>query len=178
MVGPNSTSYREWDKEHRDAIWFAHGRTPTQRLLTEVRPLSIEYAERLWRWVFQSKAKEDVIPLVAKNTKGWLSRLYGRSEPRYFGGTEAPSLSTLLQRHFKWATHETVFFLTRCGTGYETRWSVFVKHCEWFLGWYDEGLLFHPTAREVAVFWEDSAMYVGQRGERKLRMPGAAAEGD
>jgi Protein of unknown function (DUF2947) len=107
--------------------------------------------------------------LVGKNPKGWLAKLYRRTEPRYFGGP-APSLSVLLQRQFKWAADETVFFLTRSGTGYETRWTVFVKHCEWFLGWYDEGLLFHPSAREVAVFWENSAMYVGQRGERKLKM--------
>jgi hypothetical protein len=173
MDGPDSASYREWDKKDRDVKWFAHGRTPSERLRTEVRPLSVEYAERLWRWVFQSKAKEDVIPLIAKNPKGWLAKLYRRSEPQYFGGTQAPPLSVLLHRHFKWAASETVFFLTRSGTGYQTRWAVFVKDCEWFLGWYDEGILFHPTAREVAIFWEDSAMYVGQRGERKLRLPEA-----
>ncbi len=170
MEGPGSTSYRDWDTEARDAQWFAHGRVPSQRVLTEVRPLSVEYAERLWQWVFHVKSKQGVIPLVAKNANGWLAKLYRKKESFYFGGTQAPSLSALLQRHFKWAADETVFFLTRCGTGYEARWSTFVRYCEWFLGWYDEGLLFHPTEREVAVFWENSAMYVGVRHTRQLRM--------
>src|ERR1051325_1292709 len=136
MDGPDSSSYREWDKTGRDAKWFAHGRVPSERLLTAVHPLSVDYAEHLWRWVFSTQAKRDVIPLVAKDAKSWLARLYRKSEPRYFGGTQAPSLATLLERHFPWTADETVFFLTRCGTGYETRWEVFVKHCEWFLGWY------------------------------------------
>jgi hypothetical protein len=176
MDGPDSTSYREWDKEGRDAKWFAHSRIPSERLLTEVRPLSTEYAERLWRWLFQSRSKQDVIPRVAKNPQGWLAKFFRESEPHYFGGTQAPSLSVLLQRHFKWSSNETVFFLTRSGTGYQVRWAVFVKHCEWFLGWYDEGVLFHPIAREVAIFWEISAMYVGQRRARKLKMPEAKVD--
>jgi hypothetical protein len=75
-----------------------------------------------------------------------------------------------LQHHFNWGTDEKVFFLTRSGTGYESHWADVIAHGEWFLGWYDEGLLFHPTLQKVAIFWEDSAMYVGLHGGRKLRM--------
>jgi hypothetical protein len=169
MEGPNASSYREWDKEGRDCIWFSHGRNPDQRLLTEVRPLAVEYAERLWEWVFPTK--EDVLVLVAKDKTGWLQEVL-KSEPISFGGPQAPSLSIQLRRRFEWSDQGTVYFLTRYGTGYETSWSVFQKNCENFLGWYDEGLLFHPTAREVAVFWENSAMYLGRRSKRRLNLLG------
>ena len=167
MEGPTSSSYREWDKADRDGKWFWSGRNPNDRILNAVRPLAVDYAERLWRWIFPTK--EEVLPLIAKTKKGWLSKVF-ENEAIYFGGTQAPSLSSILQRHFKWNGNETVFFLTRCGTGYETRWADFIKYCEWFLGWYDEGLLFHPTAREVTVFWEECAMFVGRRSERKLKL--------
>jgi hypothetical protein len=166
MEGPDASSYREWDKERRDCIWFAQGRVPGQQVLAKVRPLAVEYAERLWRWVFPTG--EDVLPLVAKDKKGWLQEVF-RNEPIRFGG-EAPGLSIQLRRHFEWPEQDTVFFLTRFGTGYETSWSVFLSSCERFLGWYDEGLLFHPTAREVAVFWESNAMYVGRRSKRRLNL--------
>jgi hypothetical protein len=170
MEGPDSSTYRKWDKASLDCIWFAHGRNPDQRVLVEVRPLAVEYAERLWQWIFPTK--ENVLPLVAKEKKGWLLEVF-KSKPIYFGGTQSPSLSTQLRRHFDWKERDTIYFLTRCGTGYETHWVVFLKYCECFLGWYDEGLLFHPSAREVAVFWENNAMYVGRRSKRRLNLLGA-----
>jgi hypothetical protein len=169
MEAPNASSYREWEKEGRDSIWFSHGRNPDQRVLTEVRPLTVEFAERIWQWIFPTKA--DVLPKVAKEKRGWLQEVF-RNEPIFFGGTHSPPLEKALRRHFEWTEHDTVYFLTRCGTGYETHWAVFLKNCESFLGWYDEGLLFHPTAREVAVFWESSAMYIGRRSKRRLNLVG------
>jgi hypothetical protein len=52
METPDGSSYREWDPAGRDTKWFAYGRTPSQMVLADVRPLAVDYAERLWRWVF------------------------------------------------------------------------------------------------------------------------------
>lgn len=164
MEGPDTTSYREWD-EQTDNAWFRHGRRPGARVLAEVRPLTAEYASRLWRWVFPTE--KNVLPLVAKDKKNWLHEVMA-SEPISFGRPGDPSLQKHLRRLFPWADTDSVFFLVRNGTAYHTPWPVFVEHWQDFLGWYNEGLLFHPTAREVAVFWEVQAMFIGRRSKRHL----------
>lgn len=135
-------------------------------MLNEVRPLTVEYAERLWYWVFQNETQRGDILFVAMNCKGWLPKLMSRTNRRYESGT---ALSSLLNQEIPWAANETVYFLQKSGTGYQTHWNVFTKYCDSFLGGSNEdGLLFSGTSREVAVFWE-GAMQVGLRGERKLR---------
>lgn len=173
MDGPDATSYRAWD-EQVDNASFLYGRRPAKAILVEVRPLTREYAGRLWRWVFPTN--EDALPLVAKNnTKGWLKDVFdsepiGYSWPGNLRLADNPSLAEHFRRLFPWPDDDRVFFLVRHGIGYETPWRVHVAHWECFPSWYEEGLLFHPTAREVAVFWEDSAMFFGRRSKRRLSM--------
>jgi hypothetical protein len=163
MDGPDATSYRAWD-EQVDNVSFLYVRRPAKAILAEVRPLTAEYAGRLWRWVFPSK--KDVLPLVAKD-KGWLKDVFDR-EPIWYGFPGYPLLAEHFRRLFPWPEDDRVFFLVRHGIGYETPWRVHVTHSDSFPGWYEEGLLFHPTAREVAVFWEISAMFFGRRSKRRL----------
>lgn len=165
MDGPAAASYRSWD-EQVDNASFLYGRRPAKSVLAEVRPLTAEYAGRLWRWVFPTS--EDVLPLVAKeNTKGWLKAVWD-SKPIGYGGLGNPPLAEHFRRLFPWPDDDRVFFLKRYGIGYETPWRVLVAHWDSFPGWYDEGLLFHPIAREVAVFWEVNAMFFGRRSKRRL----------
>jgi len=167
MDGPEATSYRVWN-EQIDNASFLYGERPAKAVLAEVRPLTAEYASRLWRWVFPTN--KDVLPLVAKdNKKGWLNDVFD-SEPIWYGFPGNPPLAAHFRRLFPWPDDDSVFFLVRHGIGYETPWQVHVAHWENFPGWYDEGLLFHPTAREVAVFWEVSAMFFGRRSNRRLSM--------
>jgi hypothetical protein len=113
-----------------------------------------------------------VLPRVAKDSKGWLKDVFD-SNPIWYGGFGNPPLKESLLRLFPWSNDDRVFFLVRRGTGYESPWPVYVAHCESFLGWYDEGLLFHPTAREVAAFREVRAVFVGRHSERHLLLRGA-----
>ena len=168
MEWPDASSYRDWD-DQADCAWFRWKHPPTKSLMAEVRPLKIEYASQLWRWIFPTN--EDILWLVAeKNKKSWLKKVF-ESEPVWFGRPMYPPLQEHLRRLFSWPDSETVFFLVRCGKCYQTPWRVYVEHPEDFLGCNDDGLLFHPTAREVAVFWEVSAMFVGRRSKRFLSKP-------
>lgn len=164
MEGPKPTSYREWDQQ-LDNAWFRWGRQPPHSVMAEVHPLTAEYAGQLWRWIFPTD--EDVLPLVAKDKKGWLTSVFD-SDPIRFDGFQTPPLEQRLPQLLPWRNEDDVFFLVRRGTGYHTLWRVYVKHWQTFLGWYSEGLLFHPTAREVLVFWEVNAMYMGRRRKRRL----------
>src|SRR5262249_49183794 len=85
---------------HQDTFGtFSPGQNPDRRILAEVRPLAVDYAERLWQWVFPTD--KDVLPLVAKDKKDWLQEVFG-SQPIWFGLSYAP-LSMQLRRHFSWA---------------------------------------------------------------------------
>jgi hypothetical protein len=163
MELPGEADYREWD-EARDSAGYLFRRPPAAAL-SEVRPLEIDYARRLWQWVFPTRA--DVVPLVAKDSSGWLKDVLA-SPPVWYGRPGDPPLVEQLRRLFPWAAESPVFFLVRCGTGYQTTWEQFLKQLRHFLGWTEEGVLIHPTAREVAAFWEVSAMFVGRRSNRRL----------
>ena len=164
MEKPGATSYRVWD-EQIDNASFLWNRRPANAVLSQVRPLAAECAGWLWRWVFPTN--KDVLPLVARDKKGWLKPILD-SEPIWYGGPDNLSLSVHFRRLFPWPEGDSVFFLVRHGSGYETPWRVHVAHWESFPGWYEEGLLWHPTAREVAVFWEINAMFFGRRSKRCL----------
>lgn len=170
---PQEISYRAWD-ERVDNASFLYGRRPAKSILAEVRPLTAAYAGRLWRWVFPTS--RDVLPLVAKdNEKGWLKEVLD-SDPLWYGWPGNSSLTEHFCRLFPWPEDDRVFFLVRHGIGYETPWRVHVAHSASFPGWYEEGLLLHPTEREVAVFWEVSAIFFGRRSKRRLSMGNSCGE--
>lgn len=163
MDWPDELSYREWDREI-DGAWVRHGQAFPSPATNVVKPLSISYASQLWHWVFGSDI--EVLPLIAKEKTSWLKDVF-ESAPIWFGGKEPP-LQEQLRRNLIWCENDAVFFLTRRGTGYQASWKDFLRHCDRFPGWYNEGVLFHPMQREVAVFWEISALFVGRRSKRKL----------
>lgn len=168
MEGPQAGDYRDWD-EQADRAWFRYQRPPAPAVLARVRPLTTEYGARLWGWVFPTD--KGVLPLVAKDDRGWLKEVFA-GPPVWYGGPDNPPLSESLRRLSPWPDADPVFFLVRRGVGYQAPWRVYVEHWQHFLGWYDEGLLLHPTAREVAAFWEVGAMFVGRRSKRRLVMRG------
>lgn len=164
MDWPSAASYREWDQQ-TDSAWFRFGHQLPDSIRAQIRPLTAEYASRLWEWAFPTD--KDVLPLVAKDKSGWLKRVFD-SEPIWFGGSQPSTLVARFRQLLPWPDDDIVFFLVRRGAGYQTFWGLYLQHWERFLGWYDEGLLLHPTAREVLVFWEVSAVFVGRRNKRRL----------
>lgn len=69
---------------------------------------------------------------------------------------------------FSWQDETRVFFLGRAGHGYETNWGVFKQFHDRFLeSTWDDGILFHPTEREVAIFFE-GWVWFGRRSKRRL----------
>jgi len=171
MDGPTVQDYREWDERGLDGHWYAAGKRPPKEVLRRVRPLTTDYAIRLWQWVFQRKEEIDVLISVAhdkRRKRGWLKKIW--TEPKHHHGVLGREpLKALLRQLFPRPDDETIFYLVYSDTGYETPWRVYLDNCYEFWRWYEEGLVFHPTFLDVAVFWYQF-LSVGRRSNRRLEM--------
>src|SRR5688500_10400439 len=117
MHAPKANDYREWDRDQLDSWWFTLRGGPDRETLAKVHPLSRDYAEQLWRWIFPTQ--EHFLLLVSKEKKGWLRDVFA-SEPIHWGRPGDPPLETHLMRHFPWPPEEQVIFLVQLGVGYVT----------------------------------------------------------
>lgn len=157
--------YRPWDTNRNVGYDFGFfggfGLPPLVKdVLTTIHPLSEQYAKELWHWLFASN--REVIPLLEKTCWVWKVR---DSSPVKWNEEEA-------KKYLQWADSDTVFFLGRAAQGYETLWNTFRLHTENFIvSTREDGVLFHPTNRDVAVFFE-GLTWIGRRSKRIMRKSG------
>lgn len=160
-----SVIFRDWGDardQHLVGDWYE---PLPERIVHQIHPLAFDYARRIWDKVFVT-VKHAFDP---RKATGWMARVFKtRERQEKLAARSGRTLEGVLLHEFEWMQDSDLFVLHAPEHGYPTNVTVFLGYHQRFFGYFDTGVVCHPTDRNVVVYWDTAGPYFGKRRDRRL----------